>query len=159
MDVWGSTAAKIAELVAAVPGIQRVESGYVRDDDRDNWEVSVTELTPEVQGFFRFQLDSLRHEPFGIFSMTQFYKYAVFYGELAVFVPKDESSTLTLAWEFGNKVLEAISNQLSYTGLAAPQNVEMTQIGISVVEEGGICRFRFGTPGSGGMQFVWAATN
>ena len=148
MGAWIDCSNQIKTVVAAVTGIVDVHQGYSRYSDADNWEQSVTALSAETEGRFRFALDTIDYVP-------QDVSHGHFYAELAIYVPKDVSSDMTTAWALALKVQEALGLQSNFQQLGMfPGRILMSLDRIDVIESGGIAYFIFGRPGSGGIDMV-----
>lgn len=139
--------AAIASGLAAI-GASRVKKGYTNYAESTDWEQEVEALTPEVQGFFSCWLqscDNLSQHEAGEFDLA---------GELAVYVPKDLSSSLSNAWTLALDLAAQLLNQANY------QEGELRPRGISVHllkvlgDTPGVCIFDFGAHGKGKMEFV-----
>lgn len=147
-DAWAACDSAINVAVTAITGIFDVHQGYHRYTDSEVWEFDTAELTAEVQGRFRFNRDTIIYKPMDI--STGYY-----YAELAISVPKDINSNMSLAWALATEVQKAIGTQSNYEPIGmVPQNVQMNLDRIDVIQSGGIAYFTFGRPGSAGIEII-----
>lgn len=146
--VWIAATDQIKAVVTAVAGITSVDQGYARYTDAQNFEEIVASMTPEVQGRFRFNLDEVRYLPLDA-------SVGNWFGELAVFVPKDVSSNMDKAWTLCLQVVNAIGDQANFVNLGIiPRQIVCAFDRIDIIHAGGIAYFTFGRPGSGGIEMV-----
>ena len=147
-DAWALCDAAISTAVALVSGITDVHQGYHRYTDTEVWEYDTTALTPEVQGRFRFNRDTINFKPLDI--STGYY-----YAELAIYLPKEVNSNMTVAWALATAVQRAIGTQANYDAIGmVPQMVQMSLDRIDVIQSDGIAYFTFGRPGSAGIEII-----
>jgi hypothetical protein len=147
-DTWAACDAAINTAVTNVSGIFDVHQGYHRYTDSENWEFDTTGLTAEVQGRFRFNRDSVNYKPLDV--STGYY-----YAELAIYLPKEVNSNMTLAWALATEVQKAIGDGSNYDTIGmVPQTVSMNLDRIDVIQSDGIAYFTFGSPGSAGIEII-----
>jgi len=147
-NVWINTFNKINTVITAVPGIIDCHAGYHRYTDSENWEFDTTELTPEVQGRFRFNIDTIVYKPLDA-------SIGYFYGELGIYLPKEVTTPMTNAWTLATNVQYALGDQANFADLGVvPQQILMCLDRIDVVATGGIGYWVFGRTGSGGIEYI-----